>query len=190
MIGHLTRRAAERSHHRVCRPPHVSYDHTQDVCEHSTCAPYARLEPADTFKPAFDGCGLKTAGICTIRHSRVHVRLCAGCDRHAGAPGSDPTRWGPRAAGLLSPLVEPLASIRSRSPQTPGDLRKFWPAPPPQGADPRTWAYAVLGRARRRTPSGAVSGRDVGGTMPARRARRWDVLGRSGGPLRWRAPPL
>lgn len=154
MIGHLTRRAAERSHHRVCRPPHVSrYDHTQDVCEHSTCAPYARLEPADTFKPAFDGCGLKTAGICTIRHSRVHVRLCAGCDRHAGAPGSDPTRWGPRAAGLLSPLVEPLASIRSRSPQTPGDLRKFWPAPPPRGADPRTWAYAVLGRARRRTPS-------------------------------------
>ena len=168
----------------------MRYDHTQDVCEHSTCAPYARLEPADTFKPAFDGCGLKTAGICTIRHSRVHVRLCAGCDRHAGAPGSDPTRWGPRAAGLLSPLVEPLASIRSRSPQTPGDLRKFWPAPPPQGADPRTWAYAVLGRARRRTPSGAVSGRDVGGTMPARRARRWDVLGRSGGPLRWRAPPL
>ena len=102
MIGHLTRRATERSHHRVCRPPHVSHDHTQDVCEHSTCAPYARLEPADTFKPAFDGCGLKTAGICTIRHSRVHVRLCAGCDRHAGAPGSDPTPGGARAPRVCS----------------------------------------------------------------------------------------
>ena len=58
MIGHLTRRAAERSHHRVCRPPHVSREDVSVIDKLTEAQLDEFREAFNSFDKVCAGCGM------------------------------------------------------------------------------------------------------------------------------------